>query len=723
METHIQTLSTIQTVFHVQTVSHIQTVSTIQKYDCLTDKQYIDNKTILGSKLYTPLNHINREDLIVYGKVQSGKTQYIINKVIDSLLSAIIPIVICSDSLSLMEQFTTRFRQSNLGVRYNTLIVDLDSISRMDLADPIKIYLSIANENRFRIINELISTLVFRGYNFTIIYDEADISIKNDDKKAEIVQKELYAQYGAYIQNIYISATNFSVYNSGWRNLRKISCEEINSKINDMRYIGYEDCNLNITSIVSELIASIETDSIILSSPAFRSAIGRSEREGMLSSTTSPAFRSADGRSEREGMLSSTTSHIMNFINFINQTMDCRHSALQPNIGLLRMLNLNFQKKELAILFSRYLPNFLFLCYTGDDEYNILYHKGAEIFKFKDNRNKYSIGTIIQYIKDNFYMMGHFPNSYPLFIISYKMAGRAQTFKSSDHLWTLTHLFLDLQLNSPVDTVIQSLRACGQYFKWQKVPHLFLSENTHNVITLSTFKNFTLNNSIFNIKDLSIVHLPDMIKYIPFLNMRGIKQKFNNRNDNTKAIYNNYDDGCDDQLSNVLSMALQLMESYNYKKYYIITERRDIPIKDFINFCSNHQDGMNIITKIKDNGITEPYGDIPPKFQNEIRKWILDYLKILNIDTYSKKCQLGYTTARAKELNKIHHEKGKNFQANVLAINPICKTHIPLIIYNETYINNSDEYKNSVLIWHGLDEKYHVRVNTHNNKYHFVKYM
>jgi len=45
-------------------------------------------------------------------------------------------------------------------------------------------------------------------------------------------------------------------------------------------------------------------------SPAFRSAIGRSEREGMLSSTTSPAFRSAIGRSEREGMLSSTTSLI-----------------------------------------------------------------------------------------------------------------------------------------------------------------------------------------------------------------------------------------------------------------------------------------------------------------------------------------------------------------------------------------------------------------------------
>jgi len=43
-------------------------------------------------------------------------------------------------------------------------------------------------------------------------------------------------------------------------------------------------------------------------SPAFRSANGRSEREGMLSSTTSPAFRSANGRSEREGMLSSTTS-------------------------------------------------------------------------------------------------------------------------------------------------------------------------------------------------------------------------------------------------------------------------------------------------------------------------------------------------------------------------------------------------------------------------------
>ena len=57
-------------------------------------------------------------------------------------------------------------------------------------------------------------------------------------------------------------------------------------------------------------------------SPAFRSADGRSEREGVLSSTTShkiknslhnkysPAFRSADGRSEREGMLSSTTSNM-----------------------------------------------------------------------------------------------------------------------------------------------------------------------------------------------------------------------------------------------------------------------------------------------------------------------------------------------------------------------------------------------------------------------------
>jgi len=74
-------------------------------------------------------------------------------------------------------------------------------------------------------------------------------------------------------------------------------------------------------------------------SPAFRSADGRSEREGMLSSTTnqqqsspsnfgqqqsfpgnfSPAFRSADGRSEREGVLSSTTNQQLSSPSNFNQ--------------------------------------------------------------------------------------------------------------------------------------------------------------------------------------------------------------------------------------------------------------------------------------------------------------------------------------------------------------------------------------------------------------------
>lgn len=585
------------------------------------------------------------KNTIVVGSVQSGKTAYILDLISKILQKGAVPILIASDKKSVLDQYNTRFSNTML-----TQIKELKSktiVEAENFYQPI-IYTSILSSMRLKKIKELIDYGIrYYKKNFVLIIDEGDMSIKDNNCQLENIQRSM-DMLGKYLKRIYITATPFAVLNS-----KDISphIEEFtvvpSNYYQKLEYRDYFSMHKHTTDIV-DIIANKKEEEL-------------------------------------------TDEIIYNFAIYLNNALlTANVSITQPNIGLLKLFHENFKKHILALKLSYYIPNLCILVYTGE---------GCKFYNnnlvVKEWKNGICISRILQELKDsNIYL--------PILIISYNMAGRAETFKSKDHIWTLTHFFISVPYNSSVEQTVQSMRCNGQYKLTDPIIQVYASQRSQDRLEKLLVNNDQYVKSLNSLfKHYGKINTRESIYYIAFLQVPHFKFSTRKGIDDIK-ILNNDDHGYSKDVNCCLELAQYLVAKNNCIGYELVTEYHFYITRDDIINNINNADILNAFKNPSPDAFK-----FKPHAQNLLRVFIQSKFSHLQI----KGCQIGYYNERAKQLNKLNHLKtGSEFKSQAVA-EILPNGDIGVVIYKEDYYNTPEIYINKVLIWLDPQKVYHLHVN------------
>jgi hypothetical protein len=594
------------------------------------------------------------KNTIVVGGVQSGKTACIIDLISRILQRGDVPILVASDKKSVLDQYKTRFSNDMIA-----RIKELNSKTNVQVENLNQsiIYTAILSPMRLKKIQELIGYGICNyRKKFVLIIDEGDMSIKDCDCQLEIMQRQM-DNLGPYLKRIYITATPFAVLNS-----KAISpCIEEFTTIpsnyyssHNLQYRDYFDMYKYSTDLI-DTIAHTKEDEL-------------------------------------------TEEIICNFANFLQNELSIKVSPNQPNIGLLKLFHENSKKHTLALKLSSYFQNLAILVYTGEG--CTCYYNSQIINVWK---NGICISRILQEVKDH-------NSSCPFLIISYNMAGRAETFKAKDHSWTLTHFFISLPEKSAVDQTVQAMRCNGQYKLSDPIIKVYASQKSHNRL-----EKLIINNNEYvkrlgeNFNHNGWINTRECIEEVTFLKVSHFKFSLRKGVDDVK-IKNSDDDGSSYDLDFCKQQANYLVNKNNCSGYEIVTHDQFYITK------------QQVLDNIKDPDIAQAFKNPGPdafKFktvnpQNLLR--ILIQNKCEEIYSSINGCQIGYYTERSKVLNKLHHTKSEQFKAQAIA-EILLNGDICVVVYKEDYYRNPHNYINKVLIWSDTQEKYHLHVNKPDAKY------
>lgn len=606
------------------------------------------------------------KNAVAVGKVQSGKTQYIINLITKTLNDNKIPILIASDRLSVLDQYKTRFKD-----KITNMLINIDSsidVKKENFKNE-TVYISILSIERLTKIKELI---YHGGINyrkeFVLIIDEGDLSIKDIACRLEKLQRKM-DKCNVFLKRIFITATPFSVTNS--------------------------------------IAISENIEEYIVISP---------ERKGFIYRDYLNMKIKYTNKIKRISSLNDPDENdIKNFVEFLDNSMGDRLSKTQPNIGLLKIFHNNNDKHEFAKKLNRYIKNLNIIVYTGKG--SVLYFNKEEKYMEKQGS---CIAQTIQKLKDE-------DNKYPILIISYNMASRSQTFKSVDHKWMLTHFFIDLPNTSSVEQTIQALRCNGQYKNTDPLVNIYVSKETDDRIKKLLYNNNllikTCDSSHKNNKN---VNMRESISDINFVKVPNFRMSNRKGVDDTKIIQSigdglckNYEDA--KKMAKILANKNDcLSKPVNVtKKHFVITCKEIVKrIKKNKNY--NRHDKENIYTQLKNNFDNEKsFNELNCKQQNLLRKIILEKSKQEYPNLQIKRCQIGYYSERTKILNNINHLKHKQFQAEIIS-EIMINGDINAVIYRKNYYTNPENFNNRVLIWRDTNNSYHLCVNKENPSYSFV---
>ena len=326
--------------------------------------------------------------------------------------------------------------------------------------------------------------------------------------------------------------------------------------------------------------------------------------------------------------------------------------------------------------------------------------------------SKKCIGEILDEFK-NLYFSNKKKNIPPILIVSTALAGRAQTFKTQDNSWVLTHQYLDISTHNTVgiDIILQSLRGCGQYSKNQPILKFYSTKNLITLIELSRYNNNKLNKSIQqNYHSNDMRHI---IRNTSFIIWKNMKINFTNRKyvNDLSFIHHSDFHGIDNDVNELYKYAKYLCSLNSCISVEFIANFYILPIYIYTDLISNNTQ------LIQQFNSPNPYRNIPHSIQRKLRQKIINYLQqnmypkcsVNNLTT----CQLSYTYSRQKILNKLYLMREKNYKSQITALEWKNKKYIPVVIYNSDYIQNPENYKNKVLIWPGTDGKYRCYVNNH----------
>ena len=592
---------------------------------------------------------------IVVGSIQSGKTRYIMDLIPTILKRGEIPILVASDKKNVLDQYITRFSNDLIAIvreLNSQTVVPFENLSQQVL------YTSILSPMRLKKIQELI----YHGIcnyrkRFVLIIDEGDMSIKDLFSPLEMMQRQM-DNLGPYLKRIYITATPFAVLNS-----KSISpyIEEFatipSNYYSDLQYRDYFSMEKISTNLIDTIAYANEEEL--------------------------------------------TDKIVDEFAALLSNTMSNRRSSHQPNIGLVKLFHENFKKHTLAARLSQSLQHFGILVYTGKG--CVLYYNSQVLTVWK---NGSCIARILQKIKDD-------GTSCPLLIISYNMAGRAETFRSEDRDWSLTHFLISLPKKSSVEQTVQAMRCNGQYKPTDPIIRVYASDKSHDRM-----------NKIITNNDTYVKRLEEVFNHYGRIDTRTcIDQvtllkvpnfKFSSRKGiDDSSIIKSTDHGCSRTLDNAILLANYLVSKNDCTGYEYVTQEQFYINRKEILLMINNID----ITRTFGNLGLDAFKGLPGQAQSSLRQYIKGKCEQINPST--NKCQIGYYDQRSRELNKLHHTKSEQFKAQAIA-EILPNGNVSVVIYKDNYYNNPDDYVNKVLIWLDTKEIYHLHVYKPNVDYKFM---
>jgi hypothetical protein len=371
-----------------------------------------------------------------------------------------------------------------------------------------------------------------------------------------------------------------------------------------------------------------------------------------------------------------TEIHWEQFKSIIERFIDHPRAPHQPNIGLLNVSFMNEPKFDLG---ERLEQEF-------KDKIMIVVYDGEGIFVIDDGKyvldNSHYIGEFIQSIKNK-------KIEKPILIMAARMANRSQTYRSIDNQWNLTHFMLSLNKNSSMETIIQSLRGNGQYPISAPGLAIYVSKSTLYRIHNAYINKILLSHQLI---DREVDYRKMITKTPLFKPLSRIKFSRNEIDDVRFEKVNIYCHG----IFNTIEECKKYIRLYSNQYPIVVatTYYNDIPytiLGDETPACSGEQNHLENLTYKKQSVL-----------RNLIAKECIDRNYVQDFHTI----QLCYTETRMNQLNQFHIYKKRNFQADIIAINPTNQKTIPVVIYNQKSFN-----ENEAIIWHTTDGRVCFTIN------------
>lgn len=620
------------------------------------------------------------KDLVVSGRVQCGKTKLITSAAWLSLYKRDkeIPIIISSEYKNILDQTYIRIKKFDEKLynvfgtnkyQLNPYIIDRSqSPSALNnIFEEKRCLMSILTKARIQYIAKIIKIGVKKGFKFRVIVDEGDISVKSKKTSVEKKMCKLHEKFRDNIYFVYISATNFALYNSDYR-LQLGNFTHIQLPINlystlGLKYRGFAD------------FVHIPTNSLI----------GLND------------FEKIDDTQKCD-----LIATLMDFYTM-------KHST-QPNIGLMNVSYLNTNKCLLAQYITSKMPYIYILVHKSPT--SDLYFNGTKT-SFTYNSSK-CIGSILDIFKNEY---RHRKIHLPILILSTGLAGRAQTFKTTDNMWVLTHHFFDMPIkNASVENIIQALRGCGQYLQTQPKLKFYASPLLLQTIKKSIYNNEQLTHNIH--VSFSHSHTRDIITNTNIIHTESCRLKFSKRPqiDDTHIIKQKHTDASAKNLNDIYQHASLLTKWNKCHTFIEIAILYHLPITLFKNTILH----LDPLYRQQFN-TNDPYRNIKPSHQGLLRKKIVNHLHDIFNNIHSPyyinsddTCQICYSQERQAHLNLLYIFKQKRYKSRIIALEYNNTQFIPVVIYNKHYIMqpNHKIYQNKVLIWPGTDQIYRCYANT-----------
>jgi hypothetical protein len=671
-------------------IENKQVIAISKSHDPVKDfvlNKYPDN---FKQTLVNDVELLNNSDLIVSGQVQIGKTSVITTMAWMSLYCRNeIPIIISWNLLSVMSQTLSRIHKFDQDIKDNypssksllnpkVIKSSLTSIEIGNLCNNPTCLITILQPGRLDSIGAIIRQGHSQGIKFRIIIDESDHSIKGSETATEmkILQNFISTPQNNLISIAYVSATNFAIYNSINRfSSRRYRVITIPNNI-------YEKMGLEYRSHKS--FEKMPTNYLI-------------------------------GLNKLEEVNDEQWSNFIELLRgdfALMKVIPENREDIQPNIGLLDVSFKNEPKEDLALRISKELPYVHVVVYMSP--HSKIYHEGNKYHQFSESM---CIGDILDEFKNTYKSQMRAP----ILIISTGLSGRAQTFKTSDNEWVLTHHFLN-KSTTAVDVLVQALRGCGQYKPTDPKIKFYASQDVITSLETSWYNNNKLTTKIAEFQDVEPMR--DIIEKVSFVSY-GKPVKFVSRkniDDTTFAKVGKDYNAVGSSREDIFRKAEMIRATNGCDGILEIARLYYLPIKIYHRLIETCSEDLKQVQTEKLN-TDEPFKNMNKSLQSRFRQAIKDEimkLSNLNID----KCQLCYNVSRQKDLNKLHHLKThSNFKAQVIALSCNNKNDIPLVIYDKNYLDafsdlsNPDPkgiFSNKVLIWPSTDETFKCYANSNN---------
>lgn len=357
------------------------------------------------------------------------------------------------------------------------------------------------------------------------------------------------------------------------------------------------------------------------------------------------------------------------FLTLLEPIVATPLSATQPNIVLLNIAFKNEPKFDIATyLFARFGTRARIVVYTGE---------GGIEAKTEEGYRSYDqpfIGSFLQYLKDQ-------GNIQPILILATGLATRAQTYKSTDNQWKLTHFFLSLAEGATMETIIQSLRGNGQYRADAPPLHLYLSQPTEFRIYYALCNKMLITTQLLNKagvkprEELTRTMLLASKYRCPFSRPEIDDTVFTDAQGSYHGIAES-----EEELARQIELFTRI-HRLELPRIQLTSFYNDIPYTVISDLVEGRDDLRNL----------------PASVQSQIRTRLLAECRQRgHIGPGEKKTlQVAYYGERARILNKLNLHKPASYHADIIALNPLNKQTVPVVVYRR-----QDTPVNSILLWH-----------------------